>query len=98
MGSKPGRYFWYYHFRMSCPGLWTDVEIWRRAVQLCPDRHPAVSSMELWESVQTYPACAVASEFADVENFFLAYLLIGFRTGTGKSAVFLKWVTRVRVR
>jgi len=50
---------------MSCPGLWTAVEAWQRAVQLCPDQHPTVSSMALWGSVQSYLACAVASEFAD---------------------------------
>jgi hypothetical protein len=58
--------FRYYHFRMSCPGLWTAVETWRGAIQLCPDRHPAVSSMTLWGSIQNYPACPVAPRFADV--------------------------------
>jgi len=44
-GAKQSRNFGYYHFRMSCPGLWTAVETWRRAVQLCPDWHPPVGSM-----------------------------------------------------
>ena len=75
-GPKRSRDFGYYHFRMSCPGLWTAVETWRRAVQLCPDRHPAVSSMALWGAVQNYPACLVASGFADVN--IRKYVFVGF--------------------
>jgi len=45
------------------------ITILGRAVQLCPDQQPAVSSMALWGSVQSYPACAVASEFADAGSY-----------------------------
>jgi hypothetical protein len=44
------------------------VETWRRAVQPCPDRHPAVGSMMLWGTVQNYPACPVAPWFADAHQ------------------------------
>jgi hypothetical protein len=37
------------------------------AVQLCPDRHPAVGSVALWGTVQKYPACSAGTRFADVE-------------------------------
>lgn len=41
------------------------METWRRAVQLCPDWHPAVGSMALWGTIQNYPACPVGPRFAD---------------------------------
>jgi len=34
-------------------------------VQCCPDRHPAVTSMALWDTVQKYPACSAGTRFAD---------------------------------
>jgi len=51
---------------MSCPGLWTAVETWRRVVQFCPDQHPTVGSVALCSAVQHCPACPAASRFADV--------------------------------
>jgi len=47
------------------------ITILEWAVQLGSDQHPAVSSMALWGSIQSYPACAVASEFADEGVFWV---------------------------
>ena len=46
--------------------------------------------MALWGTVQKYPVCSAGTRFADG--------LLGIATGTVKPSVFLKRVTRVRVR
>ena len=43
-----------------------SVQSRRGPVQCCPDRHPAVTSMALWDTVQKYPACSAGTRFADV--------------------------------
>jgi hypothetical protein len=43
-----------------------SVQSRRGLVQCCPDQHPAMTSMALWDTVQKYPACSADTRFADV--------------------------------
>src|ERR1700676_3784624 len=66
--AKPCTSLTVYSAVTAVSGLSSPVKLKCGPVQRCPDQHPAVTSVTLWQSVQNYPGCPVASRFADAQQ------------------------------